>query len=158
MLPTKLASAALRGTRSVAGPPAVVEVMGVLLGVPAAASESRRVETGRGPVRSAVRRCCVARGARGHRPPAPPPSSGGGGPAAYVPTGYVPNGEVIVVTCQVEMSGISGSRGEIPRECRGLRPATPLPTCPSPARARAPPPGAAPRVGEEVPPATAPDQ
>src|SRR3954469_23640940 len=101
MLPTKLASAALRGMRSAAFPPeAVVVLMRSLLGVPAATTG--RAGGGRpGGIRCGqrVRRCGAARGSRGDRSPACPTLTGGAAlPAAYVPTGYVPDGEVIGVT------------------------------------------------------------
>src|SRR5688500_14135099 len=80
MLPTKLARAALRGTRASTEPPVGV-LMGELLG-------DRR------------QRILV-------------PTDGE--PAtAYVPTGYVPNGEVIAVT----LSNRRADAGKTPREVR----------------------------------------
>src|SRR3954469_11674964 len=83
MLPTKLARAALAGKRcSVVPPDEVVALMTV----------SRMCRRQRSRVPGGGQRCVVAvlRG-RGHR-------AGTSSQRAYVPTGYVPDGEVIGVT------------------------------------------------------------
>src|SRR6476661_10482780 len=97
MLPTKLARAALRGMRSAAVPP---EAVVVLMGLSWSTGGSDLVvpEGGRavpGAVSGAAVRCCA------RRPGSPAPVTGG----AYVPTGYVPDGEVIAVTLSSRRSG-----------------------------------------------------
>src|SRR3954447_25137193 len=109
MLPTKLASAALRGMRSAAVPPeAVVVLMRSLLGVPAATAG--RAGGGR-PGESGAVSVAVLRAAPGvpGRPARPTLPGGASLSAAYVPIGYVPDGEVTAVTCQVEVSA-AGNR------------------------------------------------
>src|SRR3954469_16822462 len=100
MLPTKLASAALRGMRSAAFPPEAVGVlMRSLLGVPAATTG--RAGGGRpgesGAVSGAALRCCARLPEVSGRPARPALPGRASPPAAYVPTGYVPNGEVTAV-------------------------------------------------------------
>src|SRR3954447_22454130 len=101
MLPTKLARAALAGKRcSVVPPDAVVALM--TISRCAGGSELVVPEGG-----SAVRRSCAAR---------PGSRTGPSSPAAYVPTGYVPDGEVIGVTVSSRRAGVAESR-----RCGALR-------------------------------------
>src|SRR6478672_10104452 len=106
MLPTKLARAAFRGMRSAAVPPeAVVVLMGSLLGVPAAATVScRRWAPGGSRWRSAVRSDGGVRWRAVLR--AAPGVTGRCSPVgAYVPTGYVPDGEVMAITLSSRRRG-----------------------------------------------------
>src|SRR5215213_6404062 len=102
MLPTKLASAAFLGTRSVRPPEAVVVLMRSP-GVPAAGSVLPGA-AGRSPVRSAVLRLPVLGDCLSctRRPGSPndrwSDSREADRLSPYVPTGYVPDGEVTTVT------------------------------------------------------------
>src|SRR5215218_135420 len=110
MLPTKLARAALRGMRSEAVPPGAV---GALMGL---SWEYRRQRGGvpevggraePGAVSGAALRCCA------RRPGSPAASSQS---EAYVPTGYVPDGEVMAVTLSSRRHGsIPGSTQGAPK-------------------------------------------
>src|SRR4051812_15820473 len=98
MLPTKLASAALRGTRSTAAVPPGARFGVLMTRSPGSAGGIELVvPDGRPGGARCGQRCGVAvlRGGRGLRPLAVPGRCRYAGlSAAYVPTGYVPNGGV----------------------------------------------------------------
>src|SRR5687767_9719175 len=103
MLPTKLASAAFFGTGSATAPSEAVVVIKSPGSTGGSECESCRVgvRDGPGAVGGAALRCCAASGITGRLPPGPH-RAGTGVQSAYVPTGYVPDGEVMVVTLSSE--------------------------------------------------------